>query len=141
MANRLEADGVDSDGGRVTVAAVGDIRPGQMRIVSVGDRRIGVFNVGGRYFALANKCPHAGAPVCLGRVTGMSDASAPGLDVGWGRDGEILRCPWHGWEFDIATGRTVTDPTKRIPTYPVAVEDDRIVLDLRRPTRRQDADR
>jgi nitrite reductase (NADH) small subunit len=126
---------------RVTVASLEEVPPGSVRIVSVDDRSIGIFNVGGELYALANRCPHAGSPVCRGSVGGMSEADRPGVEVHWGREGEILRCPWHGWEFDIASGRTVTEPVKRIPTYPVFVEDGRIVLELKRPPRRSDADR
>ena len=117
---------------RVTVAAVDDIPPGEVRIVSVDDRSIGIFNVGGEFFALANRCPHAGSPVCRGSVGGMTEGDRPGGDIRLVRDGQILRCPWHGWEFDITTGRTVIEPVKRIPTYPVSVEGDRIVLELKR---------
>jgi nitrite reductase/ring-hydroxylating ferredoxin subunit len=126
---------------RVTVAAVEEVPPGGVRIVSVDDRSVGIFNVGGTLYALANKCPHAGSPVCRGSVGGMSTADRPGGELRYGREGEILRCPWHGWEFDIASGRTITEPVKRIPTYPVFVEDGRIVLELKRAPRRPDAGR
>jgi nitrite reductase (NADH) small subunit len=126
---------------RVTVAAADEIAPGEVRIVSVDDRSIGIFNVGGEFYALANRCPHAGSPVCRGSIGGMSSADKPGVEVHWGREGEILRCPWHGWEFDIATGRTITEPAKRIPTYPVFIEDGQVVLELKPHARRRDADR
>jgi nitrite reductase (NADH) small subunit len=124
----------------VTVATVEEIPPGSARIVSVDDRSIGIFNVDGTFHALANRCPHAGAPVCRGAIGGISEADKPGVEVRWGRDGEILRCPWHGWEFEIASGRTVTEPVKRIPTYPVFVEDGHILLELKRPGRTTNAD-
>ena len=63
---------------RVTVAAVEEVPPGGVRIVSVDDRSVGIFNVGGTLYALANKCPHAGSPVCRGSVGGMSTADRPG---------------------------------------------------------------
>ena len=46
-------------------------------------------------------------------------------EYAWAREGEILRCPWHGWEFDITTGRSVFNPHKtRVKTYEVTVEAD-----------------
>jgi 3-phenylpropionate/trans-cinnamate dioxygenase ferredoxin subunit len=53
---------------------------------------------------------------------GIARSSGPG-DYGWARAGEILRCPWHAWEFDIKTGKAVVDPQKvRVKTYEVSVE-------------------
>jgi nitrite reductase/ring-hydroxylating ferredoxin subunit len=60
--------------------------------------------------------------VCLGRVTGTTLASSPG-EYRWGREGEILACPWHGWEFDLLTGQALADPRKRLRRYPVTVRD------------------
>jgi nitrite reductase (NADH) small subunit len=113
---------------RVIVGRVGEIAPGGVKIVPEGKFGIGVFNVNGEYFALTNYCPHRGAPLCRGVVTGMTEASRP-YESAWVRDGEILRCPWHGWEFDIKDGTTVTEPTRRVKTFPVVVEGDTIMLE------------
>ncbi|MBW7456589.1 Rieske 2Fe-2S domain-containing protein, partial [Paenibacillus sepulcri] len=65
-----------------------------------------------------------GAPLCAGKVTGMTLPSEPGQYL-YGREGEILRCPWHGWEFDIQNGKSIFDPHKcLVKTYQVAVEAD-----------------
>ena len=112
--------GADAD--RFVVCAVDELPPGARRIVTVGSRSIGVFNVGGRYYALRNVCPHQGAPLCEGPLTGTTLPSPPGL-FRYGREGEILRCPWHGWEFDVTSGRSVFNPhAVRVRAYPVAVE-------------------
>ncbi len=104
------------------VATTAEILPGERKIVEVEGISIGVFNVHGTYYALRNRCPHQGAPLCLGRVTGMALPSAPGEYL-WGREGEILRCPWHGWEFDILTGRSIFNPHGlRVRAYDIAVE-------------------
>jgi len=103
------------------VARVSDLPPGERKIVTVGRRSIGVFNVGGEFYAIRNSCPHQGAPLCLGSITGTAADSRPGEYI-WGRDGEILRCPWHGWEFDITTGRSIFNPHQtRVRSYPVTV--------------------
>ncbi len=84
---------------------------------------VGVFNVGGAYFALKSVCPHQGGPLCKGRLTGtaipvFAEGEAPQLE--WVREGEILRCPWHAWEFDIRTGLAIFDGRTRVATYPVS---------------------
>lgn len=108
--------------GRYVIGRVSEMPPGTRRIVEAAGRSIGIFNVGGTYYALRNSCPHQAAPLCLGAVTGMTLPSKPG-EYRWGRDGEILRCPWHGWEFDITSGRSIFNPHKtRVKTYEVTVE-------------------
>ena len=108
------------------VAWTREIPPGARRIVDVEGRSIGVFNVQGRYVAVLNVCPHELAPVCLGRLGGTTLPSAPGEWM-WGREGEILACPWHGWEFDLLTGACLTDK-RRLRMYEVTVEDDQIMI-------------
>lgn len=111
------------------VASVDDIPPGGRRLVQVRGRTIGLFNVQGRYYAIKNACVHEGAPVCLGSVTGTFLPSAPGV-YQYGMEGQILRCPWHGWEFEIATGQSIFDPTVTLKTYPVSVENDKVYIEL-----------
>jgi 3-phenylpropionate/trans-cinnamate dioxygenase ferredoxin subunit len=112
---------------RYIVGKVSELPPGERKIVEVQGRSIGVFNVHGTYYALRNSCPHQGAPLCLGAITGMAMPSKPGEYV-WTREGEILRCPWHGWEFDVTSGRSVCNPHRtRVKTYEVTVEEDESV--------------
>jgi len=107
----------------IAVCPAAELLPGQRKIVDTGDgRSIGVFNVKGSFHALRNLCPHEGAELCRGVVTGMNESSEVG-EFRWVREGEILRCPWHGWEFDILTGRSVFDPNGvRVKTYETVVE-------------------
>ncbi len=103
------------------VAAVAEIPPGEKKIVEVAGRSIGVFNVGGKFFALRNRCPHQGAALCEGKLSSLVDSTGPG-DYKVSRTGEILRCPWHGWEFDVRTGQSWFDPKAvRVKSYEVAV--------------------
>jgi len=107
---------------RQVVARAGDVAPGQCKIVNVAGREIGVFNVDGRYFALANRCPHEGGPLCQGRIVALVQSDGPG-HYALTRDREFLRCPWHGWEFDIRTGQSWCDPkSTRARQFQVTVE-------------------
>lgn len=106
---------------RHVVAGVTEVPPGTAKLVSAKGRDIGLFNVGGRFYALANRCPHKGGPLCQGRITGLTQSGGPG-DYRLVRNGEFLRCPWHGWEFEIATGQSYCDPnTLRIRQFEVTV--------------------
>jgi nitrite reductase/ring-hydroxylating ferredoxin subunit len=106
---------------RHIVAAVRDLPIGGRKAVTVNGRPIVVFNVGGEYFGLLNRCPHQGACLSDGILGGIAQGDGPGK-VRYTRQGEFLRCPWHGWEFDIRTGRSWCDPQHVLArTYPVAV--------------------
>jgi 3-phenylpropionate/trans-cinnamate dioxygenase ferredoxin subunit len=101
---------------------VGEIPPGGRKIVEVAGRSIGVFNIGGEFFALRNQCPHAGGPLCEGILSGFLRSDAPG-EYDYVRRGEILRCPWHQWEFDVRTGQSWFDPVKtRVRRYETSIE-------------------
>jgi nitrite reductase/ring-hydroxylating ferredoxin subunit len=103
------------------IAAVSQLPPGTRRLVTIKGRPVAVFNLDGDFFALINRCPHQGASLCEGEVTGLVTSEKPG-EYRISRPGEIIRCPWHGWEFDIRTGQSWCDPS-RIKTrqYPVEV--------------------
>lgn len=108
---------------KYAVATVDEIPSGHRKIVEVAGRTIGIFNVKGEFFALRNTCPHQGGPLCTGRVTGFLFARKPG-DITYTRQGEILRCPWHGWEFDIRTGQSWHNPDRiRVRQYEVFVDE------------------
>jgi nitrite reductase/ring-hydroxylating ferredoxin subunit len=95
---------------------------GEQRLVEVDGRSIGVFNVRGRLFALRNKCPHQGGPLCAGRVIARLESDRPG-DYRYDDDQYLVECPWHGWEFDLANGQSWFDPERtRVRPYPVMVE-------------------
>jgi nitrite reductase/ring-hydroxylating ferredoxin subunit len=114
---------------RHPVAKESEIPSGGRKIVSVGAIEIGIFNVEGQLRAYRNACPHAGAPVCRGRVGGTSMPSQV-YEYIYGLEGRILRCPWHGWEFDLRTGAHLVDPEKRLKEVPVETESlDRIDLE------------
>ena len=108
--------------GRHIICRAEALQVGEVSIVEAEKRSIGIFNINGKFYALRNTCPHKGAPLCRGIITGLVVSGEP-LQMQMTRDGEIVRCPWHGWEFDITSGRSVYNPHRmRVKTYDVAVE-------------------
>jgi nitrite reductase/ring-hydroxylating ferredoxin subunit len=77
----------------------------------VRGRDVVVFNVKGEYFALLDRCPHQGGSLCRGKLVGLVESDEPGR-YRYTRSGEIIRCPWHGWEFDLRTGKSWCDPAR-----------------------------
>lgn len=118
---------VEGAGEGTVVCALAELPPGSRRIVAFGGREIGLFNVGGRVYAVRNSCPHRAAPLCLGRLSGTTLPSAP-YEYVYGRQGMVLRCPWHGWEFDLETGEPLVGHGLRAQTYRVAIAGDWVVL-------------
>ena len=107
---------------KYTVARADEIAPGERKIVEVAGRSIGVFNIGDEFFAIRNQCPHAGGPLCEGVLSGFVQSKEPG-EYTYVRKGEIIRCPWHQWEFDVRTGQSWFDPVKtRVRSYEARVE-------------------
>jgi nitrite reductase/ring-hydroxylating ferredoxin subunit len=106
------------------------LEPGGKRVVEVDRRRILVVRTGaGEVHALADNCPHQGARLSDGVLGGEFTAKAPGLHE-IVRDGEVVRCPWHNFAFDVKTGRCLLDPARyRVKVYPVTIEDDAVVLE------------
>ena len=107
---------------RHVIAKVDELDIGKSKLVKVAGRDIALFNVKGEFFAIANRCPHEGADLCRGQVVGLAESDEPGK-YRMTRHGELVRCPWHGWEFDIRTGQSYCDPKRfRARAYPVNVE-------------------
>jgi len=106
---------------KYVVGTVDEIGPGTHKIVEVGGRSIGVYNINGEYFAILNRCPHQAGPLCKGNTYGLLKAGGVG-EFEYSRPGEIVRCPWHGWEFDVRTGQSWFDPVQvRVRRYDVVV--------------------
>ena len=133
---------------RVVVAPVSEFPPGERRIVEVGGRSIGVFRVADDFYAIRNRCPHQGGPLCIGPLAPPVSSSGP-RDLRVGEGPMLIACPWHGWEYDLSTGQSFmgpraagvksydvrVEPGERVPgpyvaeTFPVRVEEDYVVLD------------
>ena len=108
---------------RFEICPASELEPGDQRIESLGGFSVGVFNVNGEYHAMKNDCPHQRAPLCEGKLTGTNTSDTPG-EYNWERDGQIVTCPWHGWEFDVTTGESVFNPHRvKAKTFETTVEE------------------
>jgi nitrite reductase/ring-hydroxylating ferredoxin subunit len=133
---------------KFVVARVDDFPPETRRVVRVGGREIGVFRFGEAFYAIRNRCPHQGGPLCRGRVTPRFVSEQPGT-VRLADGPPLVVCPWHGWQYDLETGQSYApgnsdarsygvsvEPGSVVAagryiaeTFPVRVEDDYVVLD------------
>jgi nitrite reductase/ring-hydroxylating ferredoxin subunit len=113
------------------IASVADFPEGTHRVVEVGRRKIGVFNIAGQFYALPNLCPHQLGPLCNGKVSGTLTASREtDWKVQWEQEGEIVTCPWHGLEFHIPTGQCLAYSEIKLRSYKVWVEGDFVKIRL-----------
>lgn len=105
-----DASGQQRD--RVAVADAGDLEPDQMRLVRLGDRRVVLARTAAGYVAFDDRCPHKGGSLAGGLMA----------------CGTVI-CPWHGSQFDVATGAVQAGPARDgIGTYPVEERDGKIWL-------------
>ena len=89
--------------------------------MTIGGRSIGVFNVGGEFFALRNRCPHQGGALCEGQLWACWSQPRR-VSTGTGRAAKLVACPWHGWEFHLRTGQSWCAPERlRVSRYEVAL--------------------
>jgi nitrite reductase (NADH) small subunit len=95
------------------IAGISEARPGEVMEALHEGEAYAVCNVSGEIRVLSGVCPHAGGPLGNGAL-----------------DGGTITCPFHGWEFDSATGVCLMDDSVTVPTYPVRVEGDQILADL-----------
>lgn len=114
-----------------TIASLSEFPVGTHRVVEVGGRQIGVFNINGKFYALPNLCPHQLGPLCTGRVSGTLVSNEQiEWKLQWDFDGEIITCPWHGLEYHIPTGMCLAFSEIRLRSYEVWVEGDQVMIRL-----------
>lgn len=107
------------------------VQPGESVVVDIEGREIGVFNVDGEYYALPNTCPHQGGPLCEGPVDGTVVADEKsGFKPRWDHDDSVVSCPWHNLSYHIPTGRCLGLDELHLPSYPVAVEADELIVEF-----------
>lgn len=118
---------------RVEVCEQAELTPGDRTIAEVNGVSVGVFNVDGEYFALLNTCGHQHGPLCEGTLLPEIEAeyTEPGAPVTekLGDDRDTIRCPWHGWTYDVRTGEHTGDTEERVPTFDVVVEGETVYIE------------
>ena len=97
----------------VTVANVNDLKPGESKVVEANGKTIALFNVDGKFHALDNTCKHAGGPLGEGTC-----------------DGNIVTCPWHGWQYDVTTGVCSANPQVKMDKFEVQVEGEEVKVKI-----------
>jgi 3-phenylpropionate/trans-cinnamate dioxygenase ferredoxin subunit len=107
---------------RIVLGTVDSFPLGSCRRVDIDRRPIAVFHLDEGFFAVKDSCPHQGAALSEGVVVGQLTADAPGC-YRYESEHKRIRCPWHGWEYDLRTGQSSFDPARnRVRSYPVSVE-------------------
>lgn len=102
--------------------------------VELEGREIGIIRTTGGVYAIGNRCPHQGAPICFGKVTGTMAVSAADEYV-YADDRPVVQCPWHAYEFLVDTGQSVGGVVRgRVPVFTVEVRDGRVYCRLTRAT-------
>jgi nitrite reductase (NADH) small subunit len=90
-----------------------EIPPGTIREFDIDGKNIALANVEGKLFAINNVCLHRGGPLGEGEL-----------------EGQVVVCPWHGWKYDVTTGKLTTNPTVGVQCYAVEIRGDDIYVDL-----------
>ncbi len=102
--------------GLVRAAKTADVPPGTIREFQVEGKAVAVANVGGQFHAISNICVHRGGPLADGPL-----------------EGAVVTCPWHGWQYDVRTGKVGQSPTLGVDRYAVEVRGDEIFIDVSQP--------
>jgi nitrite reductase/ring-hydroxylating ferredoxin subunit len=97
----------------VYAAKARDIAPGQIREILLDGTTIALANVGGQFHALSNTCLHRGGPLGQGSL-----------------HGNLVTCPWHGWTFDVISGKVSPNQTAGVACYPVELRGDDVYVDI-----------
>lgn len=98
---------------RVKIATVGDVPPGEGRVVEAAGRELALFNVDGQFFAIDNRCLHRDGPLGEGDI-----------------ERRVVTCPWHGWRWDVTTGANVNNPAVKVACFPVTVDAGVVYVDV-----------
>jgi len=97
----------------VKVATLAEVPSGSARVFEVSGRSLSLYNVGGSVHATDTACPHRGGSLGEGELKG-----------------KIITCPWHGFQYDVATGACLTNGALRVACLPVRLEGDSILVEV-----------
>ncbi|HTU34938.1 MAG TPA: Rieske (2Fe-2S) protein [Candidatus Acidoferrum sp.] len=90
-----------------------DLPSGMLRELQIDGKAFALANVDGKFYAIDNICLHRGGPLSEGALTGNS-----------------VTCPWHGWQYDVTTGKSLINPAVGLKTFPVEIRGDDIYVDV-----------
>jgi len=94
-------------------AKAADVAAGTIREVQVGSTKVALANVGGTFYAISDTCLHRGGPLGQGSL-----------------EGKTVTCPWHGWQFDVTTGKANMNPSTGVACYATEVRGDEVFVDV-----------
>ena len=94
-------------------ARISEIPAGTIKEVQIGGTPVALANVGGKFYAISNTCLHRGGPLGQGHM-----------------EGTVVTCPWHGWQFDVTTGKAVMNPAAGVGCFRAEVQGDEVYVDL-----------
>jgi 3-phenylpropionate/trans-cinnamate dioxygenase ferredoxin subunit len=113
----------------IDVGSEDSFTEGAVKLVKVGTHEVGVVRLKGKFYAIRNVCPHQLGPVCNGLLRPLLVASGQlAGDLSCDSERSVLTCPWHGWEFYVESGTAVWNDDYKLRTYPVSVENGRILV-------------
>ncbi len=118
----------------IDVGSIEEFPEGRASVVMAGRTAVGIVRWSGAVYAISAICSHQGGPLCQGVLAARLTAGRPG-EMLVDDASPVIACPWHGWEFDVASGEAIWDPTVRIRTFPVRVTNGRVMVDTE--TRRE----
>jgi len=98
----------------VRTVKVDEVPPGSVREVVVEGKAIALANIDGSFYAINNTCLHRGGPLAEGPL-----------------EGKIVTCPWHGWQYDMTTGKVVQNPAVGVDCYPTEVRGQDVFIDVK----------
>jgi nitrite reductase (NADH) small subunit len=90
-----------------------EVPSGQIREFSIGGKSVAIANVNGKFFAINSVCLHHGGPLGEGSL-----------------EGTVVTCPWHGWQYDVTTGKLVQQPSDGVRCYAIELRGDEVYVDL-----------
>jgi nitrite reductase/ring-hydroxylating ferredoxin subunit len=110
-----------------------DFAEGGRKVLACGEHEVGVFLVDGQFYAWHNRCSHRAGPVCQGRIMKRViepvDADRQVRALAYHEDTHIV-CPWHGYEFNIKTGRNQGNPAARLRKVDIRLRDGEVYVCL-----------
>jgi nitrite reductase/ring-hydroxylating ferredoxin subunit len=109
----------------IDVCDVADLRGGQIQSVMVGPTRLAAVMTGSAVKVFFASCPHQGAPLEKGRIVAEVVSDRPG-ELTLLPESQLLRCPWHGYEFELQGGRAVTDRDMCLRFVPSTVAEGKV---------------